>query len=178
MGFLDGNASDVARRQKKRIKESKSLYGEAEDLAVESRDASLDLLDSTFQRQMGENLKGSLKARRDLATREERALDRVRAVTGDNPLAIARAKMGFADEDQIKNVYGQFAGQRSQMLDSRMANELSVESNYLQQLSQARMGKANMLASIQEHVDEGWGKTLAGIGGNIMGFKMFGSGGG
>ena len=170
--WFSGDIKDVKARQQKRIAESRGLYDESEQFATKSRNEQLSLLDKGFEQQMSENLTGAIESRDAIRQGEERALERVASVTGNNPLAMLRAKMGFTDDARMKAIYGQFGAQRADMFGAKMASQLGIETAYLQQLSNTRMGKANMLASIQEPVDEGWGKTLAGIGGNILGFKL------
>ena len=169
MGWFSGNADAVNRRTEKRYKEALGLYDDAELFTEQSYDASLDLIERSYGQQMGEVLRGQQRSREAIRERETRALERVSKVTGGNQLSILRTKMGLSDEADIKGVYGDFAAKRVALLGGKMAAELGAETNLLQQLSTNKMGRANLIASRQEQVDEGWGKTLMGAAGSIIG---------
>ena len=172
MGWFSGNTKYVNSRAKKRHREALGLYDESEELAEQSRDDSLAAIAALSERQQAETLSASFEARNDMREGEKRAMENVERFSGGNKLAMLKAKVGAPSSSDVRAMYAASSQQRMGIEQSRMANELGVEGNFLQQIMSTRQGKANIISSFQEQADQGLGGALIGALGTYAGFKF------
>lgn len=173
MGMFSSNVKYVNRRAKKRLQEARGIIAETELTAAQSRDASLAAIGRLTDQKMSQTLSSSFESRNEMRDSERRAMDQVSRFSGGNRLAMLRARAQAPTSADIKAIYGQAAGQRVGIQQQRMADELGVENQYLQQLINARTADAQMLASFQEQVDPGMGGALLNAASTFAGFAAF-----
>ena len=169
MGWWSGNQKYVNRRTKKRFKEAKGLVEETGLMAEEQRDASQAYLDEGYRKQMSSNIMDVMETRNQQRTLEQNAIDRVSTVTGNNPLAAARAGLDFATDDELKETYGFFAGERADTIGAKKAGELQIQNEYLQNMVSKNTNMSNLLMSYQEQPEKGMGGAIMGMAGSIIG---------
>lgn len=169
MGWWSGNRSQVNRDTRKRYEEAKDLVGETGEIAEEKRKVKRDFLEQGHRMRMATNLRSVIKSRQAIRKQEERALERVKKVTGNSQLAILKARQGFITDEELKEMYGSFADERIDIFGAKKAGELDIESGYLQDLSQQKQSMANLMASFREEVDPGMGSDIMGMAGSIIG---------
>ena len=169
MGWWSGNRDEVNRRARKRFEEAKDLVSQTEDLAGERRDLKREFLTRGHQQMMARNLKGLMDTRQAIRRQEESAMERVAAVTGNNPLAALRARQDFMSDDELREVYGSYADERIDILGAKTAGELDIQSGYLQDIAQSKGEMASLMMQFREEVDPGMGGSVMGMAGSIIG---------
>ena len=169
MSFLAGNRSAVNRRTRQRFSEAKDLIEGTGDIAEDVRSKGTEFLDRSTRQKMARNVSDVIEARNVTREREEKALERVKEVTGDNPMAVARAELGFMSDADLKEQHGFFADERIGITEEEKRGRLGIETTYLSQLSHKNKAMADLLSSFREEVDPGWGGAILGAVGSIAG---------
>ena len=169
MGWWSGNREGVNRRAKDRFEEAKDLVAETEDIAGDKRRLKRSYLEKGTQQRMARNLKAAVDSRQAIRRQEERAIERVRLHTGENPMAVLKANIGFQSDEELHEMYGMFADERIDIFGAKKAGELDIESTYLQDIAQSRSERANLLMQFREETDPGMGGDIMGMAGSIIG---------
>lgn len=169
MGWWSGNQKYVNRRAKRRFEEAKGLVEETGLYAEQKRDASQAFVDEGFRKRMSSEIMDSMETRNRLRDAEQKAVERVATVTSNNPMAALQAKLGFQTDDELRETYGFFASNRSDIIGSKKAQELQIESDYLQDLTMRDTEMSRLMMSYHEEADKGMGGAVLGMAGSIIG---------
>jgi len=172
MGWWSGNQKYVNRRSERRFEEAKGLVEETGLLAEQQRDASKGFLEEGYRKRMSSEIMDAMESRNSIREAEDKAKERVARVTGNSPLAAARASLDFVSDDELQEQYGYFASNRADIVGAKKAGELQISSDYLQNLTTMKQQMASTLMSYQEQADEGMGGAVMNMVGTAAGTWM------
>ena len=172
MGWWSGNKKYVDRRAKRRFKQAKGLISDTLQYAKKQRAASQEFLDEGYRKRMSSEIMDAMESRNSIREAEDRAKERVARVTGDSPLAAAKAGLDFVSDDELQEQYGYFASNRADIVGAKKAGELQIQSDYLQSLTTRKQQMAGTIMSYQEQADEGMGGAIMNMVGTAAGVAI------
>ena len=177
MGFLGDLLGGSSGTGAARAKQAQKLFAEDKKAAEEQRQRQMLSIQEMFagMQQAKAFTMGSQGAAADAARRaQEKAMERVAAYSGGNPLAMSSAMAQLGTNTALQNVYAQGGQQLSGLVMQSEAQRAGLragaEGLYGQLRGQASAGEANVLSSIQD-AQPGILGSLIGAAGSYFGMK-------